>query len=622
MKRRSGAGSQPPRPHKSASLKRRNAPKAARNRGASIAGQETVVARLTHERDEALLRETANAEILRLISQSPGDLEFVFRTILENATRICNANFGNLFRFDGEKLHPAAQFNTPAVLLEALTRRGPFKPTPGTSLDHVVRTKKVFHTADMAAEPVLGLATKLGGARSQVTVPMLKDVALIGVIIIYRQEVRPFTDEQIELVKNFAAQAVIAIENARLLNELRESLQQQTATSDVLSVISSSPGELEPVFRAVLQNAVQICQASFGNLWLRQGDKFQIVAIHGASKEYRDYLLAEPLVEPDAESAMGRIASTGKVVQIDDVSATPTYGMRMRIATIKIAKTRTLIGVPMLKDNEVIGIIAIYRQEVRPFIDRQIELLKNFAAQAVIAIENARLLNELRQRTTDLGEALEQQTATSEVLKVISSSPCGLEPVFEAILENATRICEAKFGVMQLMEGDGFRTVALHDVPSAYAEAMRHNPVFHPVVGHPLDRLAGTKQVVHIADVRTEQRMRGWMVELAGARTLLLVPMLKDNELVGVISIYRQEVRPFTDKQIELVQNFAAQAVIAIENTRLLNELKQSLDQQTATADVLGVISSSPGELEPVFQTMLENATRICEAKFGTLVPL
>ena len=273
------------------------------------------------------------------------------------------------------------------------------------------------------------------------------------------------------------------------------------------------------------------------------------------------------------------------------------------------------------------------RQEVRPFTEKQIELFTNFANQAVIAIENARLLNELRQRTadltastTDLTEALEQQTATSEVLQVISSSPGDLEPVFATMLENATRICEAKFGVMQVLEGDGLRAVSFHDVPAAYAEAMRRDPVFRPVAGHPLDRVASTKQVVHIPDVRAEQRLRGWIVELAGARTLLCVPMLKDNTFVGVISIYRQEVRSFTDKQIALVQNFAAQAVIATENARLLNELRQrttdltdALEQQTATSEVLQAISSFPGDLQPVFAAMLENAVRICDATFGNI---
>jgi hypothetical protein len=282
-----------------------------RNPGASVAGQETVVARLTYERDEALLRETANAEILRLISSSPGNLELVFRTILENATRICNANFGNLFRFDGENFYPVAQFNTPAALLEAITRRGRFRPTPGISLDHVMRTKQVFLRADMAAEPVLGFSTKFGGARSQVTVPMLKDDALIGAIVVYRQEVRPFTDKQIELVKNFAAQAVIAIENARLLNELRqrtndlsEALEQQAATLEVLRVISSSPGELKPVFDAMLQNATRICEAKFGTLYLREGEGFRTVAAHNAPPAYIEARTRE-LIRPAPEPLLG-----------------------------------------------------------------------------------------------------------------------------------------------------------------------------------------------------------------------------------------------------------------------------------------------------------------------------
>jgi two-component system, NtrC family, sensor kinase len=287
MSRRSRAGSKLAKSQrrKRSAPKRRNAPKAKRNRGVSIAGQDTVVAQLTHERDEALLREAANSEILHLISRSPGDLELVFRSILENATRICNANFGTLFRFDGENFNPVAEFNTPAALLEAQTRRGPFKPEPGTAMEHVMRTKQVSHSADKAAEPVPGFFAEHGGARTQVVVPMLKDDALIGAIVIYRQEVRPFTEKQIGLVQNFAAQAVIAIENARLLSELRqrttdlgEALEQQTATADVLRVISSSPGNLEPVFQAMLEKAVSICNAKFGTLFRFDGNAFHFAA--------------------------------------------------------------------------------------------------------------------------------------------------------------------------------------------------------------------------------------------------------------------------------------------------------------------------------------------------------
>jgi GAF domain-containing protein len=274
----------------------------------------------------------------------------------------------------------------------------------------------------------------------------------------------------------------------------------------------------------------------------------------------------------------------------------------------------------------LVGAIVIYRQEVRPFTDKQIELVSTFADQAVIAIENARLLNELRQRTDDLSEALEQQTATSEVLGVISGSPGELKPVFETMLENATRICGAPFGNLFLREGDAFRAAAVHAPPTTVEWYRRESVINLADIPHtPLARVAGSKEVQHILDLREDLAYLEHnprivaLVESAGVRTILGVPMLKEDELIGAIFTYRQEVRPFTDKQIELVKNFAAQAVIAIENTRLLNELRESLQQQTATSEVLQIISGSPGELEPVFQAMLENATRICEAKFGNL---
>ena len=297
MRRRSRAGGKSLKQgRKRSAPKRRNALKATRNSGASIAGQETVVARLTYERDEALLRETANVKILRLISKSPSDLELVFRAILEDATRICNANFGTLFRFDGSAFHLAARLNTPAALADFQKQRGPFLPVPGVCFERMMRTKRVCSVVDDAAEPIPSLAARLGGARSLVCVPMLKDDALIGALAIYRQEVRPFTEKQIALLTNFAAQAVIAIENTRLLNELKQSLEQQTATAEVLRVINSSAGTLAPVFEAMLDKAMQLCEAAFGGMWTLEAGRYTAVALRGVPQPYAAFLAETTLV--------------------------------------------------------------------------------------------------------------------------------------------------------------------------------------------------------------------------------------------------------------------------------------------------------------------------------------
>jgi len=372
MRRRSRAGDKRVKSRrKSATVKHRNAPNVMRNR------------------DEALLRETANSEILRLISQSPGDLELVFRTILEDATRICNAKFGTLFRFDGKRFHPAAQFNMPTAFLEEQTRRGPFEPRSASPIGRVMRTRKVFHSADIAAEPVPGLAAELGGARSLVAVPMLKDDQLLGVIIIYRHEVRPFTDKQIELVQNFASQAVIAIENARLLNELRqrttdlgEALEQQTATSEVLRTISTSAGALTPVFEAMLDKAMQLWEAAFGGMWTLEAGRYTAVALRGVPQPYAAFL-AETTLVPGPGTAPYRFLHGERFVHNIDLASEEAYRARdlQRRALVDLGGARTAVQVPLCKDESILGVITIYRQEVRPFTDKQISLVHNFAAQ-------------------------------------------------------------------------------------------------------------------------------------------------------------------------------------------------------------------------------------------------
>ncbi len=552
--------------------------------------------------------------------------------MLENAVRICGAKFGNLWLREGDVFRVGATHGAPQAYVDYLHSQGVFDPDPRVGLGQILRTKEAFQVADVAAGPTHGdksrqALVELAGGRTLIGVPMLKDNEVVGAIGIYRQEVRPFTDKQIALVQNFAAQAVIAIENTRLLNELHqrtddlsESLEQQTATSEVLKVISSSTGELQPVFQAVLENATRICAAIFGNLYLCEGDAFRTTAMHNVPPAFAEVRRRDPLIHPIPGSLLARLTSSKRPVHIPEVTADQGYIERqpMFVTAVELGGFRALLAVPMLKDGNLIGAIVIYRQEPGAFTDKQIDLVQNFAAQAVIAIENTRLLKELRQRTDDLSKSLEQQTATSEVLRVISSSPGELEPVFETMLANAVRICDAKFGLLYRHDNGTFNPAALFGAPPALAEFVRQRGSFQPEAGTGLDRLLQTKDLVRVADNSAEPAFRA-AAKFGRARSLVAVPMLKENVLVGAIIIYRQEVRPFTDKQIELLTNFAAQAVIAIENVRLLNELRESLQQQTATADVLKVISRSTFDLQTVLETLTESAARLCEADMAAI---
>ena len=568
------------------------------------------VAQLTRDLNEALEQQTATSEVLHVISSSPSNLDPILQTILANATRICEANFGILNLPEGDAFPVAAMHNAPEAFAQLRRREPAFHVGPKHPLARVAVTKQVLHYSDITTEvaylqgePAHRRLADLAGARTLLIVPMLRQGHLVGMISIYRQEVRPFTEKQIELVQNFAAQAVIAIENARLLTELRqrttdltdrtaelsESLEQQTATSEVLQVISSSPGDLEPVFEAMLEKAVRICDASFGNIYRWDGDAQSLVATYNTPPAFAEARRYFPPNRPSPKTVTGRLFATKAVVHVADAASQEGYANRSdaaAVTAVELGGVRTFLAVPLLKDNQLIGSFTVYRQEVRPFTDKQIALITNFAAQAVIAIENARLLNELRQRTNDLTEALEQQTATSEVLRVISSSSGDLEPVFAAMLGSATRICEAEFGNLFLREGETFRAVAWHGEPK-YVDNWRQDALIveTDVSDIPLARLVATKRRIHVADLKLEAAYKAGfapllaLVDKGGARTLLIVPMLKEPTLVGAIAIYRQEVRPFADKQIELLENFAAQAVIAIENASLLRELRERTEE-------------------------------------------
>jgi signal transduction histidine kinase/regulator of replication initiation timing len=648
-KKRRGSSRKPPkaRLRKPAAPKRRRADGASGGKAATASELQRQLEQRARDLKEARDQQAATSEVLSIIARSPGDLKSVFDAILKNATRLCDAKFGNLLLYESGAFRRVALYGAPRAWAEATSRQPVIPPNAANPLYRIVRTRQVVHVHDMKAErvyiegapDVVGMVEQ-SGARTIAAVPMIRDEELAGAIAIYRQEVRPFTDKQIEVVKSFAAEAVIAIENARLFNELRqrtgdltESLEQQTATAEVLRVISSSPSELDPVFASILANATKLCAAHFGMLALHEDGAFRSVAMHNVPQAFAEQRLSGP-IRFAPKNPLGRLAVTKAVEHVVDVRTDPAFldGEPGLTALARLTGARTLLVVPMLKDDNLVGAFGIYRQEVRAFSDKQVDLVRNFANQAVIAIENTRLLNELRQRTNDLTESLEQQTATTEVLQIISSSPGDLEPVFAAMLEKGVRICGATFGNISRWDGEVMHHVATHNAPAAFAEARKLSPDYRPGPKTIFGRLIATKKVVHVADLAADEVYVSEhfpaavsAVELGGVRTLLAVPMLKENDLIGAITVYRQDVRPFTDKQVALLASFASQAVIAIENARLLNELRQRTDElgrSVGELRALGEVSqavNSTLDLETVLSTIVAKAAQLSGTEAGAI---
>ncbi|MGE5271566.1 MAG: GAF domain-containing protein, partial [Thiohalocapsa sp.] len=580
--------------------------------------------RLITETREALEQQTATAEVLGVINASPGDLAPVFDAMLEKAMRLCEAAFGFMMSYDGNRFERVSHRGLPAGLSEYLPSMDQPDPASGGMYAQILSGASVVQVEDLPAGGVYRTSrlrralVDLGGARSAIAVALKKESALVGVITIYRQEVRPFSDKQIALLQNFAAQAVIAMENARLITETREALEQQTATAEVLGVINSSPGDLAPVFDAILEKAHSLCGAAHGHLSIYDGRHFRAVALHGVPARFAE-LLRQPF-RPGLDVAQ-RLLAGESVIQIPDMAAL-SYAPDDAVgrAAVEVAGVRTILIIALRKETTLLGYITAHRVEVRPFSDKEIALLQNFAAQAVIAMENARLITETR-------EALEQQTATAEVLGVINASPGDLAPVFDAMLEKAARLAGLDFGGLLTFDGEFFEAVALYNLPLSPREWQERfgQPAAQIAPGTAFRRVIGGEDVVHIDDLLTDEAylsgnpQRRLFVEATGARAAVWVALRKEKALLGSFIFYRREVRPFTDKQIALLQNFAAQAVVAMENARLITETREALEQQTATSEILRVVSGSQAEVQPVFNAIVENASRLCEAEFSAV---
>ncbi|HEX4410422.1 MAG TPA: GAF domain-containing protein [Xanthobacteraceae bacterium] len=361
---------------------------------------------------------------------------------------------------------------------------------------------------------------------------------------------------------------------ARLKRELDEAVQAQSATTQVLQMIASLHGDLQPVFDAVLANAMRLCDAEFGNIYRWDGEALYLVAWRNTPAAFAAYRTRAPF-RPSTTSLIGRMVRTKSVMHVADAADNPDYTERRDpslIAAIELGGVRTYLGVPMMKEDQVIGAITIFRQEVRPFTDKQVALITDFANQAVVAIENTRLLNELR-------ESLQQQTATADVLKIISNSTFDLQTVIEILVELAVRLCDADLAAMHRRQEKGYRIIATYGGLHIQDEAARTIP-FDAGRGSIIGRAVMDRKTVHVADVLADPdySLKDAQKRI-GYRTALGVPLLREGDPIGVIMLLRRTVRPFTDKQIELVQNFGSQAVIAMENTRLLTELRQRSDE-------------------------------------------
>jgi two-component system, NtrC family, sensor kinase len=569
----------------------------------------------TRDLEESLQQQTATANVLKVISRSAFHLDAVLKTLTDSARSLSGAATAAVFLRDGETLVVRAESGCNSQFLEYLAAHPPSSGR-GTFTGRVLMTAAAAHIPDVLADPdyAYGAGPRLGNYRSGVGVPLLRDGRVDGVFGLMHPEPGAFTPRVIELLKTFADQAVIAIENARLFSEvqaktrdLEESLQQQTATADVLKVISRSAFDLQAVLHTLVESAAKLCDADKATITRQIDGVFYRAESYGFSEEFMTQIRDVP-VAPERGSISGRVMLEGKAVHVEDVEVDPDYWPK---SFAKQGELRTGLGIPMMRNGAPIGVLALMRTEVRPFNAKQIELVQTFADQAVIAIENARLFDEVQAKTRDLQESLEQQTASAEILRVISSSPTDVQPVFDAIAHSAAVLCEATNGTVFRLRDGLIHLVGYYSLSQAQLTSVQHS---FPA---PLDRGTASGRailecgVVHIRDIAADREYSAHSLLKTGLRSVLSVPMLRNGEPIGSINVSRDVVRPFSKRQIELLKTFADQAVIAINNVGLFNETREALEQQKASADILGVISKSVADAQPVFEKILESCKRL-----------
>lgn len=547
-----------------------------------IADLQKQVGTLTRELKDSREQQTATSNILKVISRSTLDLQQVFETLAESAVRLCSAECGFVFRFDGQLLRFVVGHNVSPEFRDFL-ERNPITPGRGSNAGRAAIERHTVHNLDVQSDPEYNYGGgRVDPYRTVLAVPMLKADELFGVFVIYRHEVRPFNDSQIALMETFADQAVIAIENTRLLTEQREALERQTATAEVLQVINSSPGDLTPVFQTILEKAHSFCGVSHGSLQLYDGEKFRAVAAHGIREAFANQLRQGFVPGPNHPSQ--QLLEGARFAQVPDCAEIDDPIVR---AAFEISGIRTVLLIPLCKEGSLLGQIAAARRDVSPFTEKEIALLENFAAQAVIAIENARLFGQVQAKTSDLEESLQFQTATSNVLRVISRSPDNLQPVLDVIVETSRELCTTDASSIFLLRDQKFYLAAISGSPPVHLGFMQANPLARDAQGSVLPRAVREKRTIHIPNVADDPELSHGSSGRGGPRALLATPLMSEGEAIGVLVLRQSHLKPFTKRQIEAVETFADQAVIAISNVNLFEQVQQRTRELSQSLDHL-----------------------------------